>query len=372
MDKTLELLQEVAANPGIGISEWQKRTAAPVIGWLPIYVPLEVIHAAGALPVALWGGPDEPSAAAEHLQSFSCSIVRAATSYAQKGTYDLLDGVIFPSTCDHVQNTSDIWKKAFPSLNLFDLVYPVNRKNQGAASYLLAEYMALKDWLEGITGSEMEDAEVNRSIETYNRQRKLLDDLRKLKAVRPQALKETETAAIVKAGLFLPAEEYNQALTDLLPWLLNRTARPEPKFKVLLTGIMPEPWAVLEILEELGGAVVADDLALGARLSRTPVPKRPDPWAALINQHLNRDPCSTLFDPEKRRGRYLVKLARETGAQGVIFWNTKFCEAEEFDYPFLKEDLDTAGIPLLQLETEQQDTALGQVRTRLQTFAELL
>jgi len=372
MDKTLELLREVAANPGLGIGEWQKRTGAPVIGWLPIYVPLEIIHAAGALPVALWGGPDEPSAAAEHLQSFSCSIVRAATSYAQKGTYDLLDGVIFPSTCDHIQNTSDIWKKAFPAVKLFDLVYPVNRENPGAASYLRAEFMALKDWLEGISGSELEDTELCRSIEVYNHQRRLLADLRRLRAARPQALKETEAAAIVKAGLFLPAEEYNQALEAILPWLENRIARPEPKFKVVVTGIMPEPWAVLEVLEELGGAVVADDLALGTRLNRTTVPERPDPWAALVTQHLNRGPCSTLLDPAKGRGRHLVKLVQETGAHGVIFWNTKFCEAEEFDYPFLKEDLDAAGIPLLQLETEQQDTALGQVRTRLQTFAELL
>ncbi|MDT3701416.1 MAG: hypothetical protein RO469_18625 [Thermincola sp.] len=38
------------------IKEWKKRTGGKAIGLFPIYVPKEIIHAAGVLPVELYGG----------------------------------------------------------------------------------------------------------------------------------------------------------------------------------------------------------------------------------------------------------------------------------------------------------------------------
>jgi benzoyl-CoA reductase/2-hydroxyglutaryl-CoA dehydratase subunit BcrC/BadD/HgdB len=50
----------------------------------------------------------------------------------------------------------------------------------------------------------------------------------------------------------------------------------------------------------------------------------------------------------------------------------KFCDPEEFDYPIIKEIIEKAGIPLLHIETEQQLDSYEQIRTRIQSFAEML
>ena len=50
----------------------------------------------------------------------------------------------------------------------------------------------------------------------------------------------------------------------------------------------------------------------------------------------------------------------------------KFCDPGENDYPIIKKDIDDAGIPNLYIEIDQQTTNNEQVRTRIQTFAEIL
>ena len=50
----------------------------------------------------------------------------------------------------------------------------------------------------------------------------------------------------------------------------------------------------------------------------------------------------------------------------------KFCDPEEYDYPIFKKDMEEAGVPHLFIEIEQGTTSIEQIRTRIQTFAEIL
>jgi benzoyl-CoA reductase/2-hydroxyglutaryl-CoA dehydratase subunit BcrC/BadD/HgdB len=65
-------------------------------------------------------------------------------------------------------------------------------------------------------------------------------------------------------------------------------------------------------------------------------------------------------------------MVKNTGAQGVIFVLLKFCDPHAFDFPYMKELLDRAGIPGMLLEIEDQQTSEEQLRTRLEAFIELL
>ena len=59
-------------------------------------------------------------------------------------------------------------------------------------------------------------------------------------------------------------------------------------------------------------------------------------------------------------------------ADGVVVAMMKFCDPEEFDYPMIKQAMEAAEIPLLQIEIDQQAQSVEQLRTRLQSFAEIL
>jgi benzoyl-CoA reductase/2-hydroxyglutaryl-CoA dehydratase subunit BcrC/BadD/HgdB len=59
-------------------------------------------------------------------------------------------------------------------------------------------------------------------------------------------------------------------------------------------------------------------------------------------------------------------------ADAIVLIQMKFCDPEEFDYPILKKELGEANTPLLYLEIEQQMDSPEQIRTRIQSFAEML
>ncbi|MEK7826534.1 MAG: 2-hydroxyacyl-CoA dehydratase family protein, partial [Thermodesulfobacteriota bacterium] len=72
------------------------------------------------------------------------------------------------------------------------------------------------------------------------------------------------------------------------------------------------------------------------------------------------------------RADHLVRLVRVKQAQGVIFFLLKFCDPHAFDYPYLKEALDRAGVPSMLLEVEDRLPADGQLRTRFEAFVEMI
>ena len=68
----------------------------------------------------------------------------------------------------------------------------------------------------------------------------------------------------------------------------------------------------------------------------------------------------------------LIDMVREKDARAVVVCMMKFCDPEEFDYPVYKKELEQAGIPVLYLELDQQIESFEQLRTRIQSFSEML
>ena len=86
-----------------------------VIGHMPVYVPRELIHAAGMLPVGILGGGDQLDVihGDAYYQSYICRIPRSTIELAVTGRLDVLDGMLFPSTCDVIRNLSGMWQLKF-------------------------------------------------------------------------------------------------------------------------------------------------------------------------------------------------------------------------------------------------------------------
>ena len=83
---------------------------------MPVYVPREMIHAAGMLPVGIIGGGDQLEVihGDAYYQSYICRIPRSTIELGVTGRLDCLDGMLFPSICDVIRNLSGMWKMLFP------------------------------------------------------------------------------------------------------------------------------------------------------------------------------------------------------------------------------------------------------------------
>jgi benzoyl-CoA reductase/2-hydroxyglutaryl-CoA dehydratase subunit BcrC/BadD/HgdB len=142
---------------------------------------------------------------------------------------------------------------------------------------------------------------------------------------------------------------------------------------VLVTGYVPEPAALLGILNGAGAFVAADDYAaVGRRLVREADLPVADPWAALLDRYLAAPPCPTRSADQGARMRHLETLLDRSGSRGVVIHVVKFCEPELFDVPAIRRTFAARGVPVLHLEGELERQLSGQVETRIEAFAEMI
>jgi bcr-type benzoyl-CoA reductase subunit C len=375
MSKVEEILSElgyVAHHPARMVEQWKKETGGKAVGIMPIHCAEEVVHAAGMLPVGMWGGQTSISLAPEYLQSFCCSIMKAVMEFTMSGAYKDLDAIICPETCDTLRVIPLMMRKAVPQIPIIGIVLPDNRKIDAGIKYTAAEYRSIVKQLEQITGKPVKDEDLQNSIEIYNEHHAAMMEFFKVAVDHCDIITPYNRHMVIKSSYFIPKEKHTVLVRALIDELNKLEPTQYKGHKVVVTGIMSEPDELLEMFENYGYAIVADDLAQGSRQFRTPAPPDDDPYIRLGKRLADFEGCAVVYDPEKLRGKLLKQLVDETQADGVVVLMMKFCDPEEYDYPFIKKDLDEAGIPHLYLEIEQQMESSEQVQTRLQAFAELL
>jgi benzoyl-CoA reductase/2-hydroxyglutaryl-CoA dehydratase subunit BcrC/BadD/HgdB len=140
---------------------------------------------------------------------------------------------------------------------------------------------------------------------------------------------------------------------------------------ILVSGSIIEEPRVLEILEESGARVVADDLCTGLRHFYPADGEGGGPIERLIDRYMNRFPCPSRSKAEDRI-TMISELIKRSGAEGVVFLFQKFCTPHLADHPALAKQLKQMGIPSIVVEMEEAGVNEGQLRTRLEAFFEML
>lgn len=373
----LERISKVVRNPLESIKQWKERSGGKVVGCIscmPPFAPEELVHAGGMLPVGIWGGEVPVSHADARIQSFACSVVRTSLELALKGAFSICDGFLFPFTCDAFQNLSEIWKLSMEK-PCFQWVFSKKVDRNSVPAYLEKELLRIKGELEAFAGVEIGDDSLRNSLNVYNENRRMMRELDRMRAEDPFSLTPAQMMDVVLSSSLLPKEEHTLLVRSLLDAHAGESGTPvqgNDRVNIFLTGIMPRPTAIANLLDEVGCSVLGDDLGLGGLYYSTEIPDTGHPVRDLVEGYLGYPPCSMLHDRSRSRSQELLRRVRDVGAEGVLVLGTKFCEPEFFDYPYLKEDLEQAGIPVLLLETELGMGVPGAIRTRLQAFLETL
>jgi bzd-type benzoyl-CoA reductase N subunit len=364
----MEILSTVIETQETPYRGWAERYPGHrAMGYFCTYVPEEIVHAAGYVPVRIRSSRQTHSHADAHLQSYTCALCRTALDQALRGELSFLEGVVFAHTCDTLQALADIWRMSFPDLYVETVVQPVNLSSPSTKPYLIAELQRFRRSLEEFTGQEVSDEAISASSALYNEKRHLMARLYELR----DRLTAPELYAITSAGFTMPLEEYNHLLRELVGLLDREEKAPRKGPGLILIGAVLDDLAILSLIEESGAQVVGDDLCTGSRYFAQPVVASGDPIAALAERYLHRLPCPAKYHPDHQPGQHLLKLVSETKADGVVFVLQKFCDPHAFEYAIVKGKLEAATVPHLRLEMEHAP-APEQWRTRLEAFLEMI
>lgn len=369
IDEIIGQLDEAAKNPKKIIEEYKKETGKGVVGVMPLYAPEELIHAAGYLPMGIWGGREIISRARAYLPPFACSIMQSIMELETEGGYDMLDAVLFSVPCDTLKCMSQKWKGSSP---VIVFTHPQNRKLESANRFLVTEYEIVKKKLEEILKVRIRDEDITRSIEIYNENRRTMREFSDVAAEHPELIDPVKRHIVMKSRWFMEKGRHSALVKELIAELKKLPASNFDGKKVILTGIMAEPEELLRIFKEEKIAVAADDLAQESRQFRHDVPEAATPLLRLAKWWQDLEGCALATDVKKIRGQLLMDMVKKHGAEAVIICMMKFCDPEEFDYPIYYAEFEKAGIRNLMVEVDLEMTAFEQTKTRVQTFIETL
>jgi benzoyl-CoA reductase subunit C len=359
------------------VKDW--KAASPgrkAIGYMPVYVPCEIIHAAGMLPVGILGGGDqiEVIQGDAYYQSYICRIPRSTIELGLTGRLNDLDGMLFPSICDVIRNLSGMWQILFPDKYVRYLDVPQNYQDEVGGRFYVEEMQAIRDDLGRLRGAPISDAELNASIAAYNENRRAIRELYAYRAAKPWQAPTSEVYLLLRAGMVLPVEEHTALVRRYLA-AAEKLARPRrDNARVVLTGSFCEqpPLALIKSIEMSGCYVVDDDFMLVTRWLLDDVPADGDPLAELARAFLHRS-ASTAAKYDARReekGMFLLRQVKTRGAEGVVFAAPSFCDPALLERPMLQDVLARHGVPHTAFKFAENTGQMAPIREQAGTFAD--
>jgi benzoyl-CoA reductase subunit C len=358
------------------VRRWKASTGGKAIGYMPVYVPREIFHAQGVLPVGVFGGGEdlEIIRGDAFYQSYICHIPRSTIELGLNGSYDVLDGMVFPAICDVIRNLSGMWKLQFPAKLSRYLDVPQNFDPAIGGGFYLRELEDLARELEE-HGARPYDADALRaSIAAYNENRALVRALDALRRQEPWKVPTSEMYVILRAALLLPVEEATsmfRAYLGLTRSELDR--RPLDQARVLVCGSFCEqpPLGLIKTLERSGCYIVDDEFLQIHRWIKGDVATSGDPLLSLVTAFLDDAIESPVrFIGDRPKGAELVARVRASGAEGVLFCAPSFCDPALLDQPMAVKAMDAAGIPWTAFKYAENNGQFQVIREQAGTFAD--
>lgn len=347
----------------------QKEKGRRLIGVFPAHYPREILWAFNGIPAEIWDPPLEVSGANAHLQPYICSVVKLGLELILQGKGDILDAFLFPHTCDSIQNMASI---VYDYLGVdkpcYFFYHPKAPYRPSSRRYYQEQLKSLVSRMETDLGP-MDITELRQRVMQGH---DLASILREIYDVRRRGALSASNAAfyrMIRQGEYLHPDDFIPLLEDFLKASRGGDRRGPG---VILSGVLPNPPEILNLLDELGVRVVDDDLLCCGR--RIPLNSSPcqDPFEALVDSYFAMPPCTTKDSPLEARIDYLLQRIAAGGAKGVIFYLVKFCEPEWFDVPRMAEAVKEAGAAVLTVDVDLNRGLSGQLTTRIEAFVEMI
>jgi len=349
--------------------EWKAKTGGKVLGYFCTYAPEEIIYAAGVLPVRIFGSHEAESVTEPHIFAMYCPFCRDCLAQGLQGRYDYLDGIMISQSCLHMRQAFTSWRIHIPVEYSYYLYMPHGVQTPRAYPYLRGELEDFKKSLEEWTGRTITNDDLDRAIEVYNTNRRLMRQVYELRKRNNPPITGLEAMEMVLSSQVTDKEEHNRALKDLLKQLPERRVERETGTRLMTLGSENDDTEFVNMVESLGATFVIDEHCTGSRYFWNEVIPEDDRLSAIAARYIDRPACPSKDWPERTRLPHILKLAKDYNVQGALLIQQKFCNPHGMDIPDIKKNLEKNGVSTLFLEFDITVPA-GQFKTRVEAFLE--
>ena len=315
---------------------------------------------------------------------------------------DDLSAVIFTNSCDGMRRFYDIASKYIPELPVFMLDVP-RIKNELAIEYFSTNIKKMSDFLGEISGRKVLLPDLITAQDKINEKRMLLKKLSNFFRNDQKVIGVKNYFNILISSMIEEPGYFNTDLRSYLEYAEIQIEHNQIKTSIEFgdTGIGQIPEVMLignfidedrlwEIFDELGCRISTDDLCSSSRYFENIIQSnyfsdvfgkeyKTAEKGGTVDQMMRDIAVRQLFKPQCMRMANLNdkleeinKNMKKNKIRGVIYISQKFCDNTLLFYPLLREKLNENNIPSLFIEVEHNNLSVGQVKTRIQAFLEII
>ncbi len=371
MKTILDKTKEISSSTSNHYLDEAKKQGKGIIGYFCSYMPEEIIHAAGFIPYRMRAVKSKGTTKADaYYSSINCTFVKHCFNKALNGEFDFLDGVVFLNGCDHSRRMYDNWRYAGIRHSFLHMFFVPHVISDSAYEHFTLECKKLKSSLENHFKVSISDDTLRKSIGLYNEKRRLLTEIYALRKKKDVPAKASEILGVLLAITAVPLELALEILTEVKDFLKGRVVSKPGEPRLFLSGGCIEEIEHLELIEDCGASIVADNICLGTRHFLGEVELEGDPWQAVAHRYLNHLSCPRMMGEFNRRFDYLMNIKDEYSIDGIIIEKLKFCDLWGGEIYLYRAESKNKNIPLLFMEREVYGGGTGQIKTRVQAFLE--
>ncbi|HTY73973.1 MAG TPA: 2-hydroxyacyl-CoA dehydratase family protein [Candidatus Nanoarchaeia archaeon] len=365
-----------------------KAQGKKVIGYLCVFAPVELILAADAIPVRVNSGWYDTSKFGDRIVPVEvCPVIRStigAKMIDLSPYLELSDAVISTLTCDGMTKFSEILSDV---KTVWTMTPPRVKDSEQSLHLWKEEIKAVKGQIEKLTGNKITPKKLKEAIQTMQKATRAFRRLQDLRKGNP-VLMGRDAMLVNQVSMWDDIKRWTEKTEALCDELDKRAAQkawacPPDTPRVIVTGtpmFWPDNWKLPTLVEEATprGLLVGDELCSSDRVLYDPVGV--DEWTmddmlnGIAERYLMAStcPCFTSKDGNEDRVNWLINKVNETKANGVIYYVVRGCILYAMEYARVKRALDKLNIPVYYLDTEYTREDVGQMKTRVEAFLEML
>lgn len=356
-----------------------KKQGRPVVGTFCVYVPEELVLAAGGVCIGLCGGSQGSIPDAEKvLPRNICPLVKSAYGFKVAKVcpyFQSVDFVYGETTCDAKKKTWELLDREVPT-HVMEI--PQMKRERDRALWL-EEVKDFKKKMEEVTGKTITSADITQATKVMNGKRKALQRLNALRSHNPTPISGKDALLIEQIAFYDDPVRFTEKVNALCNELDERVKQgkgvaPKTAPRILVSGTpmaMPN-WKVHNLIENAGGIVVNEESCIGTRYYKDLMSEQNGSidaqLAALTDRYMKID-CSC-FTPNTERVDQVVKEYVASKAQGVLHYSLQFCHTYNIEAVKIKEICEKNRIPFLSIESDYSPEDVGQLQTRIEAFLE--
>ncbi|MDD1702061.1 MAG: 2-hydroxyacyl-CoA dehydratase family protein [Methanoregula sp.] len=362
-----------------------RKNGSKVVGYLCCYIPEEIVLALDLIPVRLGLGGNERlvELGGHYISTQNCVFVRETLGMFLEKENPYVknsDVVAISASCMQMYRAAELLKY-YAKADTIVLGVPRNFYTDEGRSYYRKEVTWFVEKLEKLSGKSLEPKRLAQSIALLRSIREKIREIYSVQALEDSPISWREITGVIQAGYYLDRDRYLRLLDELLAEIKQAVPKADPavhktdnKPRIILSGspIPPGDNKIINLIEEMGGRIVADDLCFGLR-PYLEIDVKEATAQGIADAYLDKIPCASLpylKDLETdRRLANLSALIKHFQPDGLIYHTLRFCDAFTFKGNETKTFL---KIPFMEIHTEYAGSDIEGVRTRVEAFLEMI